>query len=361
MRKHIFNAGPCKLSDQTLQNTAKAIIELDNCGQSILEVSHRSKDFQAVIDEAVALFHEVMNIPENYHVLFLGGGASTQFAMLPFNFLKTKAAYVDTGTWSSKAIKEAKLFGQVEVIASSEAKNHTYYPTPDSFTIPTDVDYLHITTNNTIRGTEILKDIDSPVPLFADMSSDILSRPVDVSKYAVIYAGAQKNVGPAGATIVIIRDDMLQKVVADRAIPSMLRYDIHVKDGSMYNTPPCVNIFAIRETLRWIKSVGGLEAMEKLAIERAKLIYDEIDRNSLFTSPVEPGSRSRMNIPFVWTPGNEKYQDEFMEYAKKCNIVGIKGHRSVGGFRASCYNACTIEDCQALVDCMASFEKQVVK
>ena len=231
MRKHIFNAGPCKLSDMTLQNTAKAVLELDNCGQSILEVSHRSKDFQAVIDEADALFHEVMNIPANYHVLFLGGGASTQFAMLPFNFLKTKAAYVDTGTWSSKAIKEAKLFGEVEIIASSEAANHTYYPKPGSYTIPTDVDYLHITTNNTIRGTEILTDIDSPVPLFADMSSDILSRPVDVSKYAVIYAGAQKNVGPAGCTVVIIRDDMLDRVVADRAIPSMLRYDIHMKNG----------------------------------------------------------------------------------------------------------------------------------
>ena len=361
MRKHIFNAGPCKLSDMTLQNTAKAVLELDNCGQSILEVSHRSKDFQAVIDEADALFHEVMNIPANYHVLFLGGGASTQFAMLPFNFLKTKAAYVDTGTWSSKAIKEAKLFGEVEIIASSEAANHTYYPKPGSYTIPTDVDYLHITTNNTIRGTEILTDIDSPVPLFADMSSDILSRPVDVSKYAVIYAGAQKNVGPAGCTVVIIRDDMLDRVVADRAIPSMLRYDIHMKNGSMYNTPPCINIFAIRETLKWIKSVGGLEAMEKLAIERANIVYAEIERNSLFTSPVQKDSRSRMNIPFVWTPGNEQYQDAFMDFAKKCNIVGIKGHRSVGGFRASCYNACTVEDCQALVNCMAEFEKQVKK
>ncbi|MCQ2375598.1 MAG: 3-phosphoserine/phosphohydroxythreonine transaminase [Salinivirgaceae bacterium] len=358
MRKHIFNAGPCKLSDMTLENTAKAVMELENCGQSILEVSHRSKDFQAVIDEAVALFKEVMNIPDNYHVLFLGGGASTQFGMIPFNFLKKKAAYVDTGTWSSKAIKEAKImgFGEVEVIASSEDKNHTFYP--QDFKIPTDVDYLHITTNNTIRGTEILKDIDSPVPLIADMSSDILSRPVDVTKYAMIYAGAQKNVGPAGATIVIIRDDMLQKV-AERPIPTMWRYDIHVKDGSMYNTPPCINIFAIRETLKWVKSMGGLKAMEDLAIKRAKVVYDEIERNSLFMSPVSPESRSRMNIPFVWTPGNEQYQDAFMDYAKKCNIVGIKGHRSVGGFRASTYNACSMEDVEALAKCMAEFEKQV--
>jgi phosphoserine aminotransferase len=358
MRKHIFNAGPCKLSDPCLENTAKAVLELNNSGQSILEVSHRSKDFQAVIDEAVALFKEVLNIPDNYHVLFLGGGASTQFAMIPFNFLKTKAAYVNTGTWSKKAIAEAKLFGEVEIIASSEDKNFTYYP--KNFDIPKDVDYLHITSNNTIRGTEIFEDIDSPVPLIADMSSDILSRPVDVSKYVMIYGGAQKNMGPSGVTFVIIRDDMLSKVVEDRVIPTMLRYKTHVDGGSMFNTPPCINIFAVNETLKWVKSMGGVEAMEKLAIERADLLYAEIERNSLFRPTVEEGSRSRMNIPFVWAEGKEDLQDKFLKYAADRNIVGIKGHRSVGGFRASTYNASTIEDVKALVKCMEDFEKEVI-
>ncbi len=357
MRKHIFNAGPCKLSDPCLQNTAKAIIELNNSGQSILEVSHRSKDFQPIIDEAVALFKEVLNIPENYQVLFLGGGASTQFAMIPMNFLKTKAAYVNTGAWSAKAIKEAKLFGQVEIIASSEDKNHTYYP--KGFKIPSDVDYVHITSNNTIRGTEIFEDLDSPVPLIADMSSDILSRKVDVSKYAMIYGGAQKNLAPAGVTFVIIRNDMLERVCTNRVIPTMLKYDTHINDGSMYNTPPCINIYCLNETLKWIKSLGGVEAMEKLAIERAKIVYDEIDRNTLFKAPVEEGSRSRMNIPFVWAEGNENLQDDFMKFASAHNIVGIKGHRSVGGFRASTYNACSIDDVNALVKCMQDFEKQV--
>src|SRR3989339_795110 len=353
MRKHIFNAGPCKLSDPCLENTAKAILELNNSGQSILEVSHRSKDFEPIINEAMALFKEVLNIPDNYHVLFLGGGASLQFAMIPFNFLKTKAAYVDTGTWANKAIKEAKLFGKVEVIANSEDKNHTYYP--KGFKIPADVDYLHITSNNTIRGTEIFEDLDSPVPLIADMSSDIMSRPVDVSKYAMIYGGAQKNLGPAGVTFVILRDDMLQKVVADRPIPSMLRYDVHIKDGSMYNTPPCVNIFALNETLKWVKASGGIKAMDRLANERADMLYAEIDRNSLFRAPVEKGSRSRMNIPFVWADGTEDLTEKFMELAKSRKIVGIKGHRSVGGFRASTYNACTIDDVKALVTCMQDF------
>lgn len=357
MRKHIFNAGPCKLSDPCLENTAKAILELNNSGQSILEVSHRSKDFEPIINEAMALFKEVLNIPDNYHVLFLGGGASLQFAMIPFNFLKTKAAYVDTGTWANKAIKEAKLFGKVEVIANSEDKNHTYYP--KGFKIPADVDYLHITSNNTIRGTEIFEDLDSPVPLIADMSSDIMSRPVDVSKYAMIYGGAQKNLGPAGVTFVILRDDMLQKVVADRPIPSMLRYDVHIKDGSMYNTPPCVNIFALNETLKWVKASGGIKAMDRLANERADMLYAEIDRNTLFRAPVEKGSRSRMNIPFVWADGTEDLTDKFMELAKSRKIVGIKGHRSVGGFRASTYNACSIDDVKVLVTCMQDFEKQI--
>ncbi|MDA3891272.1 MAG: 3-phosphoserine/phosphohydroxythreonine transaminase [Salinivirgaceae bacterium] len=357
MRKHIFNAGPCKLSDPCLENTAKAVMELNNSGQSILEVSHRSKDFQAVMDEAVAGLKEVLSIPDNYHVLFLGGGASTQFAMLAMNFLKTKAAYVNTGAWSKKAIAEAKIFGNVEVIASSEDKDFTYYP--KGFTIPSDVDYVHITSNNTIRGTEIFEDLDSPVPLIADMSSDILSRPVDVSKYAMIYGGAQKNMGPSGVAFVIIREDMLEKVNTEIALPSMFKYNIHIDNGSMYNTPPCVNIFAINETLKWVKSLGGVEAMEKLALERSNILYAEIDRNPLFRPTVEEGSRSRMNIPFIWAEGKEELQDQFMKFATSRNIVGIKGHRSVGGFRASTYNASTIDDIQALVKCMQDFEKEV--
>jgi phosphoserine aminotransferase len=277
--------------------------------------------------------------------------------MIPFNFLKTKAAYVNTGTWSNKAIKEAKLFGEVEVIATSEDENHTYFP---KFEIPSDVDYIHVTSNNTIRGTEYFEDFDSPVPVIADMSSDILSRPVDVSKYAMIYGGAQKNMGPSGVTFVIISDDMLKKVVADRVIPTMMRYQTHVDGESMFNTPPCVNIFALNETLKWVKAQGGVEAMEKLAIERADLLYGEIDRNSLFRAPVKEGSRSRMNIPFVWAEGKEDLQDKFMDFSKERNIVGIKGHRSVGGFRASTYNASTIEDVQVLVKCMQDFEKEIV-
>jgi len=354
MRKHIFNAGPCKLSDRTLKNTAKAVGELESCGQSLLEVSHRSADFQKVFDNTVSLFKEVLNIPDNYSVLFLGGGASLQFCMIPFNFLSKKAAYLDTGTWASKAIKEAKLFGEVEVIASSKDKNHTYYP--QEFTIPSDADYLHITSNNTIRGTEFLKDIDSPIPVIADMSSDICSRPVDVTKYAMIYGGSQKNLGPAGATFVIINNDFLKKVV-DRPIPTMLKYQTHIDKGSMYNTPPCINIFAIGETLAWIKEMGGVEAMEKLAIKRCDMLYAEFDRNTMFRPVVEEGSRSRMNIPFLLAEGKDELAKDFLDFCAKKNIVGVKGHRSVGGFRASTYNACTIEDCQALIDTMKEFEK----
>lgn len=355
MRKHIFNAGPCKLPDSTLANTSKAIVELGSSGQSIMEVSHRSKDFEPVINEAMALLRENLNIPSDYHILFLGGGASLQFAMIPFNFLKTKAAYVNTGVWATSAIKEAKLFGEVEVIATSEDKKHTYFP--KNFKIPNDVDYLHITTNNTIYGTEILEDLNSPVPLIADMSSDIMSRPVDVSKYAMIYGGAQKNIGPAGVTFVIIKDNFLQKAIVDRPIPTMLKYSVHVKKESMHNTPPCVNIFAVKETLAWVKAMGGVTAMEKLAKERADMLYVEIDRNKLFAAPVEKDSRSRMNIVFVMNEQYAELQDEFIKFASSKNISGIKGHRDVGGFRASTYNACTIDDVKALVACMQEFEK----
>ncbi|MDR0765493.1 MAG: 3-phosphoserine/phosphohydroxythreonine transaminase [Odoribacteraceae bacterium] len=352
MRKHIFNAGPCKLPDATLENVSSAVIELGNTGQSILEVSHRSADFQAVHDEAINLFREVLDIPADYSVLFLGGGASLQFCMIPYNFLNTRAAYVNTGTWSTAAIKEARMWGEVDVIASSEADGFTYYP---PFTIPADVDYAHFTSNNTIRGTEIFTDPDSPVPLICDMSSDICSRPVDVSKYAMIYGGAQKNIGPAGVTFVIIKNDMLERVVAGRIIPTMLRYKTHVEKGSMYNTPPCVNILGVKETLKWIKSLGGLKAMEKLAITRSDMIYNELEKSKLFRPVVKEGSRSRMNIPFLLREGHEGLEKEFLDFAKSRNIVGIKGHRSVGGFRASVYNACSIEDVKALVTAMQDF------
>ncbi len=355
MRKHIFNAGPCKLPDSTLKNTAAAVLEFGNTGQSIMEVSHRSSDFQAVYDEAVALFKAVLSVPEGYSVLFLGGGASMQFCMIPFNFMKKKAGYVNTGTWSTAAIKEAKMFGEVVLVASSEADGFTYYP---EFTIPSDVDYMHITSNNTIRGTELLTDPVSPVPLISDMSSDICSRPVDVAKYAMIYGGCQKNLGPAGVTFVIIKDEFLNNVVADRTIPTMLRYKTHVEKESMYNTPPCINIFAVKETLKWVKEMGGVKAMEKLAIQRADAIYNYLETSKMFRPVVKEGSRSRMNIPFLLKEGYEALEKEFIDFCKTKNIVGIKGHRSVGGFRASTYNACTMEDVNVLVDAMREFEKK---
>lgn len=354
MRKHIFNAGPCKLSDQTLENTSKAVLELENEGQSIMEVSHRSGAFQKVIDEAMDLFKEVLNVPKGYTVLFLGGGASTQFCMIPYNFLDKKALYVDTGTWSTKAIKEAKLYGEDKVqVVSSEDKAFTYIP--KGYEIPSDADYFHITTNNTIKGTEIFEDYDSPVPLIADMSSDILSRPVDVSKYHMIYGGAQKNMGPAGVTFIIIKDEILNKVV-DRNIPTMLKYKTHIDKDSMFNTPPCVNIFAVRETLKWVKEQGGVKEMEKRAIERSNLLYDAIDNSKMFKGTVAKEDRSRMNICFVMEDQYKDHEKEFIEFCAGKNIIGIKGHRSVGGFRASTYNACTIEDVKALTNAMKEFE-----
>ncbi len=319
MRKHIFNAGPCKLSDSLLKNTADAILDWNGMGQSILEVSHRGKEFQAVMDETVALMKEVLSIPEGYSVLFLGGGASLQFAMIPYNFLKTKAFYVNTGTWSSKAIKEAKMWGEV-VAVSSEDKNFTYYP--KGYDVPKDVDYVHITTNNTIRGTEIFEDLDVNVPLIADMSSDFLSRPVDVSKYAMIYGGAQKNLGPAGVTFVIIKDSFMEQIVADRKIPSMFQYKIHADNGSMYNTPPVVNVFAVRETLKWVKSVGGVKAMEKIAKERANLLYNAIDNSNMFVCPVVKEDRSRMNIVFVM---KDEYKDKEADFVNcERNVLELK-------------------------------------
>jgi phosphoserine aminotransferase len=358
MRKHIFNAGPCVLADSVRENTAKAVLELENTGMSIMEVSHRSKDFEAVINETIDLFKEILEIPDGYSVLFLGGGASLQFAMIPFNFLNKKAAYLNTGTWAKGAIKEAKLFGEVDVVATSEDKNFSYIP--KGYTIPSDADYFHITTNNTIVGTEILKDIDCPVPLIADMSSDILSRPVDVSKYAMIYGGAQKNMGPAGVTVVIIRNDLLEKVTRTN-IPTMLKYQINVDNGSMKHTPPCPASFAVREVRRWVKKMCGLKEMDRRAQAKADLLYNAIDQSKVFVGTAAKEDRSRMNICFVMKDEYKDKEADFMELTKSKGIAGIKGHRSVGGFRASCYNALEIESVQLLVDTMREFEKSIIK
>lgn len=357
MKKHNFSAGPSILPRVAIENAAKAILDFDGIGLSLLEISHRSADFEAVNNEAEALFRELLQVPDNYKILFLGGGASTQFFQVPYNLLEKKAGYVNTGVWANKAIKEARLFGETDVVASSEDKNFNYIP--KNYTIPTDLDYLHITTNNTIYGTEYKTDIDSSVTLVADMSSDILSRPVDVSKYGLIYGGAQKNIGPAGVTFVIVREDILGKV--SRKLPSMVDYRNHIANQSMFNTPPVFAIYVVRETLRWLKSIGGVPAIQKLNEEKAALLYEEIDRNPLFEGTAVKEDRSLMNICFVMT---EKYADlapQFLEFAKSKGMVGIKGHRLVGGFRASTYNALPKESVQALVDCMREFEKMHVK
>jgi phosphoserine aminotransferase len=306
-----------------------------------------------VLNEAVALLKELLSIPEGYSVLFLGGGASMQFCMVPFNLLNKKAAYTNTGTWAGKALKEAKGFGEVVEVASSKDKNFSYIP--KGYAIPNDVDYFHFTTNNTIFGTQTRIDPDVKVPLVADMSSDILSRPVDVSKYSLIYAGAQKNIGPAGVTVVIIKDSILGKV--ERSIPSMLDYKIHIENGSMYNTPPCVPIFACLQTLKWLKNLGGVKEMAKINEKKAMILYNEIDRNKLFKGTAAKEDRSYMNICFVMDEKYASLEDEFGEFAKKRGMVGIKGHRSVGGFRASCYNAMPVEGVEALVAAMQEFEK----
>lgn len=353
MKKHNFNAGPCILPQVAIENTAKAVQDLNGIGLSLLEISHRSKDFQAIMDEAVALFEELLQIPEGYKVIFLGGGASLQFCMVPFNMMNKKVAYLETGVWAKKAAKEAKYFGEAVTVASSADRNFSYIP--KGYSVPEDVDYFHITTNNTIYGTEIRTDYDCKVPLIADMSSDIMSRPLDISKYALIYGGAQKNLGPAGVTFVIIREDMLGKV--ERPIPTMLDYRTHIKDGSMFNTPPTLPIFTVKETLKWIKSLGGLAVVEKMNIEKANLLYNAIDDSKMFNGTAEKDSRSLMNICFVMKDQYKDKEEAFMEFTKTRGMVGLKGHRSVGGFRASTYNAMPIESVQALVDCIKDFDK----
>jgi len=352
MKKYNFNAGPSMLPREVIENTAKQILDFNGSGLSLAEISHRAKDFQPVVDEAEALVKELLDIPEGYSVLFLGGGASLEFCMVPYNFLVKKAAYLNTGTWAKKAMKEAKLFGEVVEVASSADFNYTFIP--KGWDVPTDTDYLHITTNNTIYGTEIRKDLDVPVRMIADMSSDIFSRPVDVAKYDCIYAGAQKNLSMAGVTVIIVKDDALGKT--GRQIPTMLDYRTHIEKGSMFNTPPVIPIYTAMETLRWIKANGGVQAMDKLAHERADILYSEIDRNKLFRGTVVEEDRSLMNICFVMNEEYAELEKPFFEFATGKGMVGIKGHRSVGGFRASCYNAQTIEGVEALVCAMREFE-----
>jgi phosphoserine aminotransferase len=356
MKKHNFSAGPSILSPYTIQNTAEGILDLNQSGLSVMEISHRSKDFMAIMDETQQLFKDLLDIPSGYSVLLLQGGASMQFCMVPYNLLQTKAAYLDTGTWSNKAVKEAKLFGEVEVVASS--KDTTYSYIPKNYQVPADADYFHITTNNTIYGTEIKEDMDCAINLVADMSSDIFSRPMDVSKYAMIYGGAQKNLAPAGVTFVIVKDEILGKV--DRTIPTMLDYRTHIDKGSMFNTPPCVSIYAAMHTLRWYKEQGGVEAMYKLNLEKAAILYNEIDRNPLFMSDIEnEEDRSIMNVTFVMTEDYKDKEADFLAYATELAMSGLKGHRSVGGFRASIYNAMPLSSVEVLTDAMKAFEKSI--
>jgi phosphoserine aminotransferase len=353
MKKYNFNAGPSVLPDVVLEAAAKAVIDFNGTGLSLLSISHRTPEFEAVLAEAESLMRELLCIPDNYKIYFVGGGASTQFFHIPANFLGGKAGYINTGVWTKKAIKEAKLYGEVEVVASSEDKNFSYIP--KGFEIPADLDYLYICANNTIYGTEYKCDLDSPVPLIADMSSNILSRPIDVSKYAMIYGGAQKNLAPAGVTFVIIRDDMLEQV--KRKLPSMMNVNTHVENGSMFNTPPVFPIYVLSQTLRWLKAEGGVAAIHERNEHKAAMLYAEIDRNPLFKGTAAVEDRSSMNICFVMNDGYEALADEFFAMAKERGMVGIKGHRLVGGFRASCYNACPVEAVEALVKCMQDFEK----
>lgn len=349
---HVFNAGPCLLPQVAIDNAIEALKDFKGTGVSVLSISHRTKEWDATMDECRSLWRELLSIPDTHEIVFLSGGASLQFLYVAMNYLERKAAYLETGVWAKNALKEAAAIGEAYAIASSADKNFSYIP--KGYEIPVDLDYFHITTNNTIYGTEIKKDIDCPVPLIADMSSDIMSRPVDVSKYALIYGGAQKNVGPAGVIFAIIRKDSLGKV--SRHIPTMLDYRTHIDKLSMFNTPPVFSIFVMNETLKWLKSTGGVEAIHTINEEKAALLYSEIDRNPLFVGTAEKEDRSIMNVCFVMAPGYETLQDEFLTFVKAHKMIGLKGHRSVGGFRASLYNACTLEDVQALVDCMKEFE-----
>lgn len=355
MKKHNFYAGPSILPQYTIDKVVEGVKDFAGTGLSVLEVSHRSKEFVAVNDEAQQLFKDLLSIPEGYHVVFLGGGASTQFAMVPMNLFINKSAYLNTGSWASKAIKESLIYGETIEVGSSKDKNFSYIP--KGYKVPADADYFHITTNNTIYGTEIKKDLDSPVPLIADMSSDIFSRPVDVSKYGIIYGGAQKNLAPSGVTFAIVKEELLGKV--DRPIPTMMNYKTHIAKGSMFNTPPVLPIFAALQTLKWLRDNGGIATMHKKNLEKANALYGEIDRNKLFVpTVVDEEDRSIMNICFVMTPEYQELEADFNAFAASKGMIGIKGHRDVGGFRASTYNALPRESVDALIAVMKDFESQ---
>ncbi|MCO5249496.1 MAG: 3-phosphoserine/phosphohydroxythreonine transaminase [Chitinophagales bacterium] len=352
MKIHNFGAGPCILPQEVFKQAADGVLDLNGIGMSILEISHRSQDFDIIIKRAQSLVKELLGVPEGYSVLFLQGGASLQFSMIPMNFLPEngKAAYLDTGVWSYKAMKEAKLFGNPFAVASSKDKNYNYIP--QNFEVPEDVAYFHITTNNTIYGTEIFEDYDVNVPLIADMSSDIFSRKIDVSKYDLIFAGAQKNMGPAGATLVIIKDEFLEKRA--RVIPTMLDYKTHVDKDSLFNTPPVFSIYVSMLNLEWLKAQGGVEAIEKKNIEKANLLYKTIEEHPLFTPNVAEDSHSRMNVTF--TAINEDVEQRFLKACQENGIVAIKGHRDAGGFRASLYNALPLSSVKVLVEVMKGIQ-----
>ena len=352
--KHNFGAGPGILPHEVLKQAADAVVDFNGTGLSILEISHRSAEFEAVLDEAVKLVKELLNVPEGYSVLFLQGGASTQFAMVPYNLLPDggKAAYLESGVWANKALKEAKYFGEVAVVATSKESNFTYIP--KDFEIPADAAYFHITSNNTIYGTQLHKFFKSPVPMVCDMSSDIFSRVFDVADFGIIYAGAQKNMGPAGTTLVIVKDDILGK--SGRKIPAMFNYQTQIEGGSMYNTPPVFAIYVSMLTLKWLKAKGGVAAMEKENEAKASVLYEEIDRNPLFKAVAAEEDRSYMNVCFVME--NPELEKPFLKLCDEKGIVGVKGHRSVGGFRASIYNALPITSIHVLIDAMREFAEK---
>jgi len=353
MKKHNFSAGPCILPQEVFQEASQAVLDFNNSGLSILEISHRSKDFVDVMEEARNLSLELLGLKgKGYQALFLQGGASLEFLMVAYNLLEKKAAYLNTGTWADKAIKEAKLFGEVDVVASSKDKNFNYIP--KGYKIPKDADYFHCTSNNTIFGTQMKRFPASSIPLVCDMSSDIFSRQLDFSKFDLIYAGAQKNMGPAGTTLVIIKDDILGKVT--RKIPSMLDYKQHIEKESMYNTPSVYPVYVSLLTLRWLKAQGGIAAIEKLNKKKAVLMYSEIDINPLFNGYTANEDRSIMNATFNLK--NESLKDKFDKMWKEAGIIGLNGHRSVGGYRASMYNALPLESVQVLVDVMGDLERK---
>ncbi len=355
MKKHNFYAGPSILPQYTINKTIEGVKDFVGTGLSVLEISHRSKEFVACMDDSVALVKELLDVPSGYHVIFLGGGASLQFAMVPMNLMINKSAYLVTGSWAVKAFKEAKIYGEAVEVASSEDRNFSYIP--KNYDVPSNSNYFHITTNNTIYGTEIKKDTESEVPLVADMSSDIFSRPVDISKYAVIYAGAQKNLAPAGVTLVIVKEDVLGK--SSRPIPTMLDYRTHISKESMFNTPPVFAVFAAQQTLKWLKELGGVKEIQKRNIEKAQMLYTEIDRNKLFIPTVkDEEDRSVMNICFVMADEYRELEQAFSDFAKSKGMIGITGHRSVGGFRASTYNALPKESVAALIETMKEFERK---